>query len=71
MLVGTSGGAGASASLGLIVGAVGALGTLVVSAKRVGDVESDPFVSLLKDFFSFLLFDIFSLFPENFYVFFP
>ena len=43
-LVGSGGGAGPGATLGLVVGAVGALGTLLVSVKRVRDVKSDPFV---------------------------
>lgn len=46
VLVGNSGGAGPAASLGLVVGAVGALGTLFISVKRVGDVQGDPFVRL-------------------------
>jgi hypothetical protein len=45
VLVGTSGGSGPAASLGLAVGLAGALGTLVVSANRVKNVKSDPFVS--------------------------
>ena len=45
VLVGGSGGAGPGASLGLVVGAVGALGTLFVSVNRVKNVKSDPFVS--------------------------
>jgi hypothetical protein len=49
-LVGSGGGAGPGATLGLVVGAVGALGTLLVSVKRVRDVKSDPFVG----FFFFL-----------------
>ena len=44
VLVGSGGGAGPGATLGLVVGAVGALGTLLVSVKRVRDVKSDPFV---------------------------
>ena len=45
VLVGSGGGVGPGASLGLVVGAVGALGTLFVSVNRVKNVKSDPFVS--------------------------
>ena len=44
------GGGGPGASLGLVVGAVGALGTLVVSVKRVRDVKGDQFVSRISRF---------------------
>ena len=54
VLVGGSGGAGPGASLGLVVGAVGALGTLFVSVNRVKNVKSDPFVR--SCFFRFFFF---------------
>ena len=54
VLVGGSGGAGPGASLGLVVGAVGALGTLFVSVNRVKNVTSDPFVR--SCFFRFFFF---------------